>query len=59
MRQVVNVRVAIRMTIALALGPTPIVWAQIAGVQIETARNTPKEQSESARLQGLLGRFDL
>jgi hypothetical protein len=60
-RRTVDVRVAIRTMVsaAIALWPTPFLWAQTAGVQIETAHNTPKEHSESARLQGLLGRFEL
>jgi hypothetical protein len=29
------------------------------GIQIETAHNTPKEQSEATRLQGVLARFDV
>ena len=44
--------VAIRamVVVALVVGPTPIAWAQTPTIQIDTAHNTPKEQSESARL---------
>jgi hypothetical protein len=60
MTQIVDVRVALRTLVAavLALMPMPM-SAQTAAIQIELAHNTPKEQSESARLQGLLARFDL
>ena len=61
MRRAVGIRVAIGTIVAVALvvGPTPIARAQTPTIQIDTAHNSPKEQSESARLQGLLGRFDL
>ena len=61
MRRTVSVRVAIGtiVVVALVVGPTPIARAQTPTIQIDTAHRSPKEQSESARLQGLLGRFDL